>query len=211
MRVITGTARGTVLAAPEGTETRPTPDRAKEALFSMLQFDLEGRTVLDLFTGSGQLALEALSRGAAHATMIDGSREAVAAAMANAKKTRLFDRCRITNTDFAAFLRAAAGKKRYDIVFLDPPYDAGLLPKALRGLLKGDLLAPGAIVACESEVPEENRGRGRRKFDAAEELNSMRQCLFGGDEGLEGEWAVLRNAVYGRVRMTLLGKKEETV
>ena len=110
MRIITGTARGTKLMTLEGVSTRPTAERVKEAVFSMLQFELEGRAVLDLFAGSGQMALEALSRGAARATLIDASREANAVIMENAKKTHLFDRCRISCADWATFVRGAAGR-----------------------------------------------------------------------------------------------------
>ena len=96
MRIITGSARGTKLATLEGDATRPTTDKVKEALFSMIQFDIEGRAVLDLFAGSGQLGLEALSRGAARGTFIDESRAAVDVIIDNAKKTHLFDRCRVS-------------------------------------------------------------------------------------------------------------------
>ena len=115
MRIITGTARGIKLTTLEGDTTRPTAERVKEAVFSMIQFEIEGRTVLDLFGGSGQLALEALSRGAAKATIIDASREAMNVIMDNAKKTRLFDRCRISCADYASFIRGAQGREKYDI------------------------------------------------------------------------------------------------
>lgn len=95
MRIITGTARGMRLETLEGTATRPTAEKVKEALFSMIQFDIEGRRVLDLFGGSGQLALEALSRGAASATIIDASRDAASLIIRNAQKTKLYDRTRI--------------------------------------------------------------------------------------------------------------------
>ena len=118
MRVITGSARGTKLDALEGEITRPTTDKVKEAVFSMIQFDIEGRAVLDLFAGSGQLALEALSRGAARATLIDQSRDAVAIITANAKKTHLYEKCRISAADYTSFIRGAAGRDKYDIVSL---------------------------------------------------------------------------------------------
>lgn len=208
MRIITGTARGMNLTTLEGDATRPTADRVKEALFSMLQFDLEGRKVLDLFAGSGQLALEALSRGAAKATMIDHNREAVDVIIANAKKTKLFERSRISASDYASFIRAASGKESYDIVFLDPPYQSGFLPDALNRLEAGGLFAPGALIACESEVPEGNRS-SRRRADPEEEAEAMRQAVFGGDAALEEKFTVKRNALYGRVRLTLLTPKED--
>jgi len=130
MRVITGSARGTKLASLEGEATRPTSDKVKEALFSMIQFDIEGRSVLDLFGGSGQLAIEALSRGAERATIIDQSRDAVNIIIENAKKTHLFEKCRVSAADYSSFIRGASGRETYDIVFLDPPYDGGFLPAA---------------------------------------------------------------------------------
>ena len=151
MRIITGAARGTKLAALEGEVTRPTTDKVKEAVFSMIQFDIEGRAILDLFAGSGQLALEALSRGAARATMIDQSRDAVNIIMENAKKTHLFEKCRISAADYTSFIRGAAGREQYDVIFLDPPYRKNLLNSTLQGLLKRNWLAPGALICAEIE------------------------------------------------------------
>ena len=105
MRIITGSARGIALATLEGENTRPTADRTKEALFSMIQFDIEGRRVLDLFSGSGQMALEALSRGASSATLVDRSREAISIIRQNAEKSKLIDHCTIYQADYLDFLR----------------------------------------------------------------------------------------------------------
>ena len=149
MRIITGSARGTRLETPEGTETRPTAERVKEAVFSMIQFDLEGRRVLDLFGGSGQLGLEALSRGAAVCTFVDQSRQASEVIKRNAQKTHLFDRCRILNTDWSAYVRGLRGKERFDIVFLDPPYAAGLVQPVLKRLIEANALADGAVIVTE--------------------------------------------------------------
>ncbi len=203
MRVITGSARGTKLEAPAGEETRPTADRVKEAVFSMLQFDIEGRAVLDLFAGSGQLGLEALSRGADRATFVDLSREAAAAITANAKKTRLLPKCRIVTTGFSPFVRAAAGRETYDIIFLDPPYESAMLPKALRSLADAGLCAPGATVVCESDcdIPPK-ASRLRRDEEAAAEY--ILRDVFGGDEELARRWRVLKSPLYGRTRITLL-------
>mgnify|MGYP002529297723 FL=1 len=155
MRIITGSARGTRLETPEGLDTRPTAERVKEALFSMIQFEIDGKRVLDLFGGSGQLGLEALSRGAWKATFVDTSKEAVETIKTNAKKTKLFDRCVILNTDYKAFIRGAAGKERFDIIFLDPPYASELVQDALERLVRADLVAKGALVVCESDRKEE--------------------------------------------------------
>lgn len=204
MRIITGTARGMNLETLEGESTRPTSDRVKESMFSMIQFEIEGRRVLDLFAGSGQLALEALSRGAAKATLIDENRAATDIIMANAKKAKLFDRCRISAADYASFIRGAAGREQYDIVFLDPPYASGLMPEALRKLADADLFAPGAVIVCESETPETNRSYGKRRANPEKEETAMRETLFAGDEALEQRFTVRKNATYGRVRVTLL-------
>ena len=207
MRIITGTARGIKLTTREGETTRPTAERVKEAVFSMIQFEIEGRAVLDLFAGSGQLALEALSRGAARATIIDASREAANVIMDNAKKTRLFDRCRISCADYASFIRGAAHREQYDIVFLDPPYAAGLVPEALRKLAQGDLYAPGAVIVCETDngtdARPSRRNRSEEEIEARENEAILRD-VFGGSEELAAQYTVQKSVSYGRSRITLL-------
>ncbi len=203
MRVITGTARGTKLEALEGEATRPTSDKVKEALFSMIQFDIEGRAVLDLFGGSGQLALEALSRGAARATIIDQSRDAVEIIIANAKKTHLFDKCRVSASDYASFIRGAAGRETYDIVFLDPPYEGGFLPAALEKLHNAGLFAVGAHIVCECDTEVSSR-KSRVKKDEELSREAVLNEVFGGSEELAAKYTMLRTAVYGRTRITLL-------
>lgn len=148
MRIITGTARGTKLQTLEGEATRPTSERIKESVFSMLQFDIEGRRVLDLFGGSGQLALEALSRGAASATIVDQSPEAVKIIKSNAQKTKLFDRCVILTKDYKAFLKGT--KEKFDIIFLDPPYDSNMLEEAMKLIIEQNMVNYGGFVVLES-------------------------------------------------------------
>ena len=150
MRIITGSAKGRVLATLPGEATRPTSEKAKEAIFSMLQFGIEGRRVLDLFAGSGQMALEAVSRGAAEAVMIDSSKDAVGIIKKNIEKTRLGDSCEVFCADYASALSRMSGRRRFDIVFLDPPYKAGALAPALKLLRKYELLKPTSIIVCES-------------------------------------------------------------
>jgi 16S rRNA (guanine(966)-N(2))-methyltransferase RsmD len=150
MRIITGRARGAKLTAPKGETTRPTAERTKEAIFSSLQFDIQGREVLDLFAGSGQMALEALSRGAKHAVLCDRSREAVDAIRSNALKTRLAPDCEIFCSDYQAMLQTLRRRYTFDLVFLDPPYAAGVLSDVLTRLDRMGLLAEGAIVVCET-------------------------------------------------------------
>ena len=133
MRIITGLARGKRLVAPDGNDVRPTPERVKEGIFSALQFDLEGRRVLDLFAGSGQLGLEALSRGAASAVFVDSSNASLAIVKRNIEITGFEDKARVVRSDYAAF--AAANREIFDIVFIDPPYAAGLFVPAMRAVL----------------------------------------------------------------------------
>ena len=130
MRIITGSARGVNLITLEGEATRPTAARTKEAVFSMIQFDIEGRKVLDLFSGSGQMSLEALSRGASEAVMCDYSKEALAVIKKNAEKTRLSSKCRIKLCDAMAMI-GRLGAEQFDIIFIDPPYSLYLIPNVL--------------------------------------------------------------------------------
>ena len=133
MRVITGTARGRVLKELEGLETRPTTGKVKESLFSIIQFDIEGRRVLDLFAGTGQLGIEALSRGAAECVFID----------------RRADRARVRQGDALPYLRSG---EKFDIVFLDPPYASGLLQQALTDIAAFDICRAHGIIIAESAV-----------------------------------------------------------
>ena len=149
MRIITGKAKGIKLKTLEGDNTRPTAERVKEAVFSMLQFNIEGRSVLDLFSGSGQMALEALSRGAASATLVDKSRDAIAVIKDNAQKTRLNESCRIVMADYLDFLKRSRGIQ-FDIVFLDPPYAQGFYLPAIKAMLDNKILKPTSIIVCES-------------------------------------------------------------
>ena len=136
MRIITGKARGVKLLSLDGEQTRPTAERAKEAVFSMLQFEIEDRSVLDLFAGSGQLGLEAISRGAAKAVLVDRSRDAVEIIKKNCLKTKLAPFCEVLCSDYAEFLRSCRGKRKFDMVFLDPPYAMKLVPDAIRQMLR---------------------------------------------------------------------------
>ena len=129
MRVITGSARGRKLEAPQGLETRPTSDMVKEAMFSIIQFEVEEAMVLDLFAGSGQLGIEALSRGAKFAVFVDASREAQEVIRANLQSTGLAQKSRVAAMDALGFLKSTGD--RFSIALLDPPYQKGLLDEAL--------------------------------------------------------------------------------
>ncbi len=184
MRIITGIARGIKLETLEGNDTRPTAERVKESVFSMLQFEIENRKVLDLFAGSGQMGLEALSRGASSCTFIEKNLDAMEVVKKNAKKTRLSEKCKIVNVDYKDYLRGAKGREKFDIVILDPPYSMKILPELLDSLVKYDLLNTNAKVVCESE----------------DEIEYM--C-----EGLE----TIKHNKYGRVYITVLCKKGEEI
>lgn len=152
MRVITGSARGRSLITLDGGDVvRPTTDRVKEAMFSIIQFELEGRRVLDLFAGSGQLGIEALSRGAAKCTFVDADMKAVEVVQKNLEHTRLKENSIVLKTDSLSYIRTTSDV--FDIILLDPPYGTGLLQKALVSL--EGRVAAGGIVVCELPLREE--------------------------------------------------------
>lgn len=150
MRIITGSRRGKKLKTLEGNAVRPTPDHVKESLFNILQFDIEGRAFLDLFAGSGQIGLEALSRGADHAVFVDSSRASCAVVQDNIKTADFAAQARVVNSDYASFLMRST--ERFDIAFLDPPYRTGTLEKALLAVTSH--MNRGGIVICEHPTDE---------------------------------------------------------
>ncbi len=151
MRIITGSARGKKLQSLEGERVRPTPDRVKEALFNIIQFDLEGRRVLDLFAGSGQLGLEAISRGAREAVFVDSSRDSVSVVEKNIAATGFGEQAKVVNADFASFL--SRNPQPFDIALLDPPYRTGLLQQALPQV--ATVMNLGGTILCEHPSDEE--------------------------------------------------------
>ena len=189
MHIITGSARGVRLDTLPGQNTRPTSERAKEAIFSMLQFDLQERRVLDLFAGSGQMALEAVSRGAKHAVLVDRAREACAVIKKNAQKTRLDGHVEIVSADALDFLDRYRGDP-FHLVFLDPPYAAGLLPEVLSRLIARELLTPGATVVAECGDPAD---------------------LFGGRDALAERFAILKTKRYGVAHVFFLTPAERSI
>lgn len=164
MRVITGTAGGRNLVTPEGMDVRPTVDRVKEGVFSAIQFDVEGRTVLDLFSGSGQLGIEALSRGAKRAVFVDNSSKSLNATKENLKTTELESFSKVINSDSLFFLKN--NQEVFDIAFIDPPYNFGLTDKVLNKLI--DHMSDYGIIICEhskNEVIAENYGKFKVRKD----------------------------------------------
>ncbi len=149
MRVITGSARGRMLKELEGMETRPTTGKVKESLFSILQFDIEGRRILDLFAGTGQLGIEALSRGARECVFVDARKDAVALIRDNLKVCDLTDKARVHQGDAMAYLKSG---EKFDIIFLDPPYASGLLEKSLFAVTEFDICREHGIIVAESDA-----------------------------------------------------------
>lgn len=151
MRVITGSARGRRLETLGGEDvTRPTAEAVKEAVFSMLQFELEGKSVLDLFAGSGQLGIEALSRGAEHCTFVENNRQAMQVVQNNIARCGFEGSSRTVMSDASAFLSRGGS---YDIAFLDPPYRQGIIDKCLPKLFP--LMASNGAVVCETSREED--------------------------------------------------------
>ncbi len=182
MRIITGSARGAKLIAPAGENTRPTAERTKEAVFSMLQYEFTGRRVLDLFGGSGQMGLEALSRGAESAVLVDLEKAAIDVMTKNAAHTKLADRAKICRAEALTFLKTYRGAP-FHLIFLDPPYAAGLMPQSLALIAAGGLLAGGGIIVCETGDPA---------------------AVFNGDAALEAHFEILRRSRYGAAHICLL-------
>ena len=146
MRVITGTARGTNLKAPDGLETRPTADRVKQALFNIIQYEISG-SVLDLFAGSGQLGIEALSRGAKRAVFVDERQSALDIVRENLRRTHLTEQAQLVRSDYLSYLTHC--KESFKLIFLDPPYAEKYLENAIKCISEIDILAEGGIIITE--------------------------------------------------------------
>ena len=147
MRVITGKARGIQLKTPEGQLTRPTSDRVKEALFSIINFDIPCATVLDLFGGTGQLGIEALSRGAKSAVIVDQREEACRLIRENLRRTKLEQDAKVVRSDYMDYLKRC--REKFDIILLDPPYAEVFLENALKCITEIDILQSGGIIVTE--------------------------------------------------------------
>ncbi len=165
MRVITGKARGVQLKTPDGMLTRPTTDRVKEALFSIIQFEIPGARVLDLFGGTGQLGIEALSRGAKSAIFVDAREDACRLIRENLKRTRLEQEGRVVRSDYLDYLKRC--REQFDIILLDPPYAEVFLENSLKQITEIDILQSNGIIVTErpieKELPWEFEGYTRSK------------------------------------------------
>jgi len=187
MRIITGTARGTKLLSLEGVATRPTSERAKEAIFSSLAFDIANKRVLDLFAGSGQLALEALSRGANQAILVDNSAAAVEVIRKNIEKTHMNDRAVVLQHDCLTYLNRVGNDTLFDLIFIDPPYAAHMVSDMLRIIVERGLASDHAIFVCESEEDD----------------------IFEGHEDLRVQFRIRRISRYAKAVVTILERNHD--
>ena len=153
MRVIAGSARGVSLKTPDGMQTRPTADRVKEAMFSIIHFDIPGANVLDLFGGTGQLGIEALSRGASGATFVDQSDAACRLIKENLRRTKFESVGKVVRGDYMEYLSRC--REQYDIILLDPPYAEVFLENALKRITEIDILRSGGIIVAERPLGKE--------------------------------------------------------
>ena len=165
MRIITGKARGVQLKTPDGMKTRPTTDRVKEALFSIIHFDIPGAEVLDLFGGTGQLGIEAISRGAKRAVFVDSGEAACKLIRENLKKARMESEGTVIRSDYLEYLGRC--REQFDIILLDPPYAEVFLENALKRITEIDILRSGGIIVAErplgKELPWEFEGYDRSR------------------------------------------------
>ena len=167
MRVISGTARGKKLSSLDGLETRPTLDRVKEALFNILQFNVKDASVLDLFSGSGALAIEALSRGAKEAILCDFSNKAIRIINKNLEDTRVKNKAKVLNKDYLEALNNLKKElKKFDIIFLDPPYKTDYSFKSIEKILEYNLLKEDGIIVVETD--DENKIEEIKKIENIE-------------------------------------------
>ena len=147
MRVISGQARGIQLKTPDGMQTRPTADRVKEALFSIINFDVPGAKILDLFGGTGQLGIEALSRGALSAVFVDAREDSCKLIRENLKRTKFEQKAKVLRSDYMDYLNRC--REKYDIIFLDPPYAEIFLENSIKRITEIDILQSDGIIVAE--------------------------------------------------------------
>lgn len=175
MRVITGEAKGRRLETLEGVDVRPTTDKVKEAIFSGIQFDIPGRSFLDLFAGSGQMGIEAISRGAKDATFVDSSRKAVEVVRKNLSNVGFYNRAKVVHSDGLSFL--GTNTQEYDIVFLDPPYEKGILQEVLP-IVAEKIKKTGIIIAESNENDNILHNYGEFVLDRQRRYGKIRVSVY---------------------------------
>ena len=149
MRIISGSARGRRLREPADYNIRPTTDKVKESIFNIIQFEIEGRRVLDLFAGTGQLGLEALSRGAESAVFVDASNAAIKIIGENIKACGFEKQSQVLRSDAMAALPRLG---KFDVILLDPPYDEDIMDKVIDKIIEFDILKVNGIILCETRA-----------------------------------------------------------
>ena len=175
MRVISGKARGTKLSSIESLSTRPTLDRVKESLFNIIQNNLKGAVVLDLFAGSGQLGIEALSRGANKAYLCDINRDAVKMIKQNLEKTKLKDKAVVINEDYKKALRTLNTNEKFDIIFIDPPYKEDIAVDSIIDIIHESRLKENGIMIIETDEIE----RDLKEINKIENIKIIDQRKYG--------------------------------
>lgn len=181
MRVISGIRRGLKLKAPDGINTRPTTDRVKESVFNIIQAHLPANKVLDLFSGSGALGIEALSRGSENCVFVENGREAYSITEYNLNLSKLSDKARLLFIDSMSYLKSAC--ESFDIIFLDPPYNKGFISPVLQLISERNLLADDGIIVVETEK--------------------------GGEAAVHPDFIIIREATYGKTVINVLIRGEE--
>ena len=170
MRIIAGTARSLPLKTIEGNDTRPTTDKTKETLFNVLQFDIPGCYFLDLFSGSGQIGLEAVSRGANYAVFVENSRKAAACIEDNIHFTKFDTQCKLLTTDALTAIKTLEGKYKFDIIFMDPPYNKELEKDVLIQLQNSPLLKENTTIVVEASLDTD--------FDYLDDENELKAFIL---------------------------------
>jgi len=177
MRIITGKAKGIRLATLPGEAVRPTTEMAKEGVFSVIQFDLAGKTFLDLFAGSGQMGLEAISRGALHSTFVDCSEDSLNVVRKNVEKTGFSLQSRLVRSEYGEYIKSASKRgQSFDFVFADPPYDKDLGPELVKRILRAGLVKPGGLLMVETA--NDTLSMEKIPQEVTERIASVRQYKF---------------------------------
>jgi len=195
MRIIAGTARGTVLKTLDGEDTRPTLERVKENFFNAINFDVADAKVLDLFAGSGQLGLEALSRGAKNAVFVDSNIECFEIITQNAQKAKLYNKCNIYKYDYSEYLSGLKKRKdidklnkfeKFDIIFIDPPYESSekIINDCIKRIIKNEFISNGGLIICET--------------------GNNKQLILGANEEILNKIEKNKIYKYGKVSITIL-------
>ncbi len=177
MRIITGKAKGVKLSTLPGEAVRPTTEMAKEGIFSAIQFDLAEKTFLDLFAGSGQMGLEAISRGAKSSVFVDCSEDSLKVVRKNIEKTGFSSQTKVIRSEYGEFIKSA-GKRgmKFDFIFADPPYEKDITPELIKRLVRADMLSPGGLMMLETaadSIDESKIPEGVR-----EKIESIKQYKF---------------------------------